>query len=509
MRARPSDRVSKIATICIPTADRIPAFERAARSYLENTRTFGRSPELVVADDSAEASVRAQYRQLLAQLAGEFAVPVYYAGAEEKEAYIGALARESSVPRALIEFALLDPLRIGYHPGANRNALLLHTAGRPFFCADDDTICRPVSTGESGRRLRLWDGPDATTVHPYPNFESLEADLDFREIDLLGAHERVLGSDIGSLLHGYPEVAAEIRHPGIMRALHENVPQVTVSWCGIAGDCGYRIPAFLFNLPKAEMERFTRDEETYRKTLASRQIHRFCDRLTIGFGGYCQSTALAFDNRQPLPPFFPVLRGEDMVFGQVLNFMRPHSAIAYQPVSLLHVPQVARESSREILAEIARHRSQTGLVVTVLQIAVGLEGRTETPNVAPVLRRARQIVQSDWFELLARNIHRMETAQMGQSNLLQLLAAPSALPAWRTDLGAMVRLLDSPEITADYIHPGELSRSFAPPERMRVLRLAITGYFELVEVWPALVTAAQRLRDKRQITLAQVIAPAQ
>lgn len=81
----------------------------------------------------------------------------------------------------------------------------------------------------------------------------------------------------------------------------------------------------------------TANESAYRRMLASRQIHRSCDRLTITPAGYCQSTALAFDNRRPLPPFLPVFRGEDLIFGHMLKLFQPNLAIAYQSTCVLHV----------------------------------------------------------------------------------------------------------------------------------------------------------------------------
>ncbi len=166
-RARPGDRVGKIELICIPTANRATVFERAARSYLGNARQYGHRPELVVADDSSDPAVQAEYRVILAGLAGEFDVPVSYAGPEEKRAYAVHLARASGVPLAVTEFALLNPFRIGYRPGANRNALLLHAAGRACFSADDDTVCRPVPGPAKPWSLRLTDVPDPTTIRPY------------------------------------------------------------------------------------------------------------------------------------------------------------------------------------------------------------------------------------------------------------------------------------------------------------------------------------------------------
>jgi hypothetical protein len=504
-RARPGDRVGQIDLIGIPTANRVPTFARAARSYLANARDFGRKPELTVADDSADPTVGAEYRRLLASLAREFDVPVSYAGPAEKQAYAGLLAREADVAPALVEFALGNPFHIGYRPGANRNALLLHSAGRAVFNADDDTICRPAPGTAKPWSLRLTDLPDPTTVRPYESLEQLEQDVAFTPTDVLGEHARVLGSDIGSLLPDKPDVSVAIRQPGVMQAVHENRLRVAVSWNGIAGDCGHRLPLFLLHLPEPAMRHFTRDESAYRRMLASRQIHRACDRLTITPGGYCQSTALALDNRRPLPPFLPVLRGEDVVFGHLLPHFQPSAAIAFQTTSLLHVPAHRRTETEPLADGIARHRSQSSLLLTLLHLA-GSRTTGQPPRFEELAGRARQILEGEYFELLAANAQRQESEQLIRTGLAQLLARPDAPDYWRRDVESVNRALHATAPGGTYLYPAELSDSCAPAERAGILRNILASYFALLAAWPALWAAAKTLRDRDGITPAQPVA---
>jgi hypothetical protein len=504
-RARPGDRVQRIDTICIPTANRVSTFARAAHGYLANAREFGRRPGLVVADDSPDPAVRRQYRQVIAGLAREFSVPVHYAGADEKAAFIVHLARESSVSPHLVEFALRDPLGIGYHPGANRNALLLHTAGRPFFCADDDTLCRPSAPPPTPRSLRLSDSADPTRIRPFESLESLEQQLDFIPTDILGEHAQVLGSDLGSLLTVRPDVTVDIQHPGVIRAIQDNRLRIAVSWNGIAGDCGYRIPTHLFRLPEATMRNFNPDETAYRRMLASRQIHRGCEQLTITPGGYCQSTALAFDNRQLLPPFLPVFRGEDMVFGHVLRLMQPGSAIAYLPTSLLHVPASPRSNTFPGLDGISEHRSATGLILDLLQMSAEACRFPGPPDVRALADHARQIIESELYGVIVENHLRGETGQMIRSHLAQWFAYPAAPDFWRDDLERGIRLLHDSDTTSrrEYLYPAELNQSQAPEDRARILRLVLANYVDLLVAWPELRAAAIRLRENQGVSLAQ------
>ena len=321
---------------------------------------------------------------------------------------------------------------------------------------------------------------------------------------MLGEHGQVLGSEVGSLLTDKPDVAVAIRHPSIVQAIQENRLRVTVGWNGLAGDCGHRVPLFLFTLPAPAMQEFTREEAAYRRMLTGRQVHRTCDRLTLTPGGYCQSTALALDTRRSLPPFLPVFRGEDVAFGQLLRFFQPDAAIAYQPTSLLHVPAASRANPGGGLDGMAGHRSQSGLLVALLQLAA--PSPAEAPaDPGTLARRAQEILRGDFFELLAANQLRQEGEQMLRSCLAQLLAHPGAPGYWRRDLEAVIRSLHAAAQCPDFIYPAELSECRPAVERAGTLRDVLTAYFELIAAWPALWSAAVKLRERDGVTPARPI----
>ena len=52
------------------------------------------------------------------------------------------------------------------------------------------------------------------------------------------------------------------------------------------------------------------------------------------------------DNRLALPPFLPVLRNGDGLFGQMLKSCRPSGLTAYLPLAIAHLPDEERSSGR-------------------------------------------------------------------------------------------------------------------------------------------------------------------
>jgi hypothetical protein len=77
---------------------------------------------------------------------------------EEKRRFSHRLVREGGLPKELVQLALFDVHRMGFTAGANRNALLLGTAGELMLCADDDTVCHLVEPPGGDERLVLTRG---------------------------------------------------------------------------------------------------------------------------------------------------------------------------------------------------------------------------------------------------------------------------------------------------------------------------------------------------------------
>jgi acyl carrier protein len=140
--ADPTVRVPLVAAIGFPSSGRAEALEQAVRGYGANLLEHGRSIDIVVASDPADAVQDQAYRAMLARVARDTGLPVRYAGPAEKRAYVDRLVRETGVDGGLLGWAIGDDGRSGNAYGANRNALLLDGAGSLFLSFDDDTAAR-------------------------------------------------------------------------------------------------------------------------------------------------------------------------------------------------------------------------------------------------------------------------------------------------------------------------------------------------------------------------------
>ena len=89
-------------------------------------------------------------------------------------------------------------------------------------------------------------------------------------------------------------------------------------------------------------ERLVSSPASYRSALTSREIIRAVPHLTISAGALCSLMFLGLDTRQPLPPFFPVLRSADSIFGATVRRCLRSGYLGYLPWVLLHAPPERR-----------------------------------------------------------------------------------------------------------------------------------------------------------------------
>lgn len=216
-------------------------------------------------------------------------------GAVQARIVIDALA-EAVGERDLLEYALQGP-----SIGAARNVIQLLNVGRWYATADDDTVAR---LGGSSRHapLHLSLEHDPTEVVEYASrgkarevvhrSEPLDDDgeVDFGGVDVLAPLEALLAAG------------------------------AWVSQVGQVGDCAMGRPSFL--------------------ALGSREIFRHVRDWTLCRGAHFMAVLSAYDGTRDLPPFYPVGRGEDAVFGQLLAARG--ALIGHAPYAVLHDPDEPR-----------------------------------------------------------------------------------------------------------------------------------------------------------------------
>jgi len=339
----PVDR-SKVFVI---TCDRPQAVQRLLESMLKNGR-LARHKQLYLIDDSRDLSHAVLNREAVEQFNLVSPTNMRYVGVEEQKQLVNAIVAGMPEQREAIGF-LLDREQWGTLKtyGRARTLCLLLSVGDRCVVMDDDVLCVALHSQESGRAPAFSNGMSEAEF--YTDIEHWQPKWQQLEFDPLSGHSRCLGLRLGDALRelGLPELQPvhlqDVRAAPFL-AVDSDTP-VLVTQAGTIGDPGTANNAWLSNMTVNSIQRMVAAPGGLMNALATRQCW-------LGHPGpiiskrAVMSQVTGLDNRHTLPPYFPALRGEDQLFGAMLDFLIPDSAVLEYDWAVPHLPLEDRHGNR-------------------------------------------------------------------------------------------------------------------------------------------------------------------
>jgi hypothetical protein len=486
----PRGRIATVNVVTNVTGERASRLLACVDSLARNLAHHDRAIPIAVFDDS-RAPAATSAGPILRERAARSGLNVRYTGIEQKERYACALAAAASAPLDVVRFAMLGDRRLGCTVGANRNSVLLDNVGRQFLSVDDDVLAA---------RAQRVSGHDevVTTSLAMPEFW-FDAPVRLGEngvVDVVGEHERVLGESAWMhLLAAQPELNCRDMSERLRRVLIDANGCVKASFNGSVGDGAIPNPASLWLLGGASRDRLLRTPDTYQQAIGSRALMRAYGRVTFTDGvGSCFGLAQAVDVTGFVPPFFPVLTGEDFLFAHLTQQFDRRAFFAHVPFVMEHKADAGRAYGRE-LAVAAGAETHTASLLTAL--ASYLESALPPSEPADHCRRLGRQFQdlarlpADDFGACVDDIIR--SAKRGYAErVYSVLQTHGAGPlCWSRDLARQL------EVVEDIVRaPGLLLPTDIPLEPVdRTLQELVKAYGELLEWWPALLQAAGSLAE--------------
>jgi hypothetical protein len=208
------------------------------------------------------------------------------------------------------------------------------------------------------------------------------------------------------------------------------------------------------------------------------------------------TTVTAYDHRDLLPPFLPLGRGQDTLFGALLDMIAPTHYVAYLPYTVAHRPELPRLGALQ-----ARHL-RVHLFHAVLFCVGSLARMAMPPDRAAALqtigRHLRDVGSKMPVAELADFIRQRarERTLEDLADCAELLRHFGFRPAyWARDLEAYMSLRREAMTVEDFAVPSDL----ACPDWSRTEVLAhtqeiIRQYGELLLAWPDMTEAAKQLK---------------
>lgn len=484
-----------IGIVAVPTRNRPQTLRTLLQGLVLNLEAFGRTIELLIVDDSDIPEMQRENLRVLEACTSSPNVSTRYANGEDRREFACALARESGVELELALFALTNIYHFPVAPGAARNAILFASAGECVLYLDDDVQCRWVTVPDSTDGFEF--NPNAFNGHFFADSADVEL-CHFVHEDLLALHEHLLNVSRSTLEH--TTTTANVvdfsgLSPGLLQHMGSGNSSIVASFFGLLGDAAIDDPLQYFLQGPETLAALTSSEEFYRNALSNRMILRGARGFLITKELECMSYCMALNHQELLPPFLPVQRAEEMVFGSLLMKCVPGVLFGVVPRAILHKPQPARGFAPEAAFDRAG-KFTAGELINLLIATTSVHGVSRGDrllSVAGQLKTVARLDDRDLMKLLRKRIEPALVFQIQQLELAlqKLLCVPDFLA------NDILRLRDccmSALNDRDFTVPYDFETLWPAHECRARFRQLIWRFACLLEKWPALLDAANSLR---------------
>jgi len=504
-----------ISAVGIVTKDRPRMLERCLKSLTASLALDTSSrPRIVIVDGSNDERAIQSNRELAARAAKQAEFDIRYCGLEEKKRFADALSHRAGVDPDLVRFALFGVDRIDNTTGANRNALLLETAGQMFLSLDDDVVCDMLlAERRNANGIELDERGEYHDIRFFASRPSCLGEAERSDAGLLAVHERLLGTDVGScvLRSGERHRSGPPRFPAcFIGDLRAGRGRVGITLNGTAGDSGMLSP-FWMSLGGKTLRRISDSELEYSNSLNSREVWRSAAAPTITADPWLMTTAFGCDNRSLMPPFFPVLRNQDGLFGILSKIYQPDLYFGHLPEMILHDPEDERaQGAEDFLHRASGFGMWNMMLAAVVSYSPALEmgdklGGYAEPgesnaagsdrltalgrHLAMVgrlpMREFEELIRTQNWALQSHQVSRLEAEVKSMGNV------PGHI---LDDYLKYVDKLQEGILDRERIVPKDLLKHYSREQVMEAGRELVMRYGRLIEAWPAIVEAARSLR---------------
>lgn len=336
------------AVVVIITWERPEALQRLLDSILKNADP-GNFQALHVVDVSRSPENISKNQELVADFTARAKFPASYFGQQQQQRMLNEIIRKIPQHERAVRFLADQSQWTDYWTtGLARNWSLLLSVGKRVVVFDDDSICELYEPESHDDGIAV-----GTQLREADFFEDNTHWAGFRlrdDRDPIGGHLEFLGLPISAALQnleGNQLVPASFAGESIndMARWHEASP-ILVTQCGTLGH-----PGTVGNTGLAYLRGRSRE-----RMLGSDQKVASAIRNSSAWAGYpkphftptsIMSQITGLDNRHELPPYFPILRGQDRLFGYMLNHLIPDAVVMDCPWAAPHLPMLDRSKSSE------------------------------------------------------------------------------------------------------------------------------------------------------------------
>lgn len=480
--------------VFVITCDRPAAVERLLESMLRGAE-IGRHESLYLIDDSRDASNADANRELVSNFNLSSPRNMQYVGATERAALISGLHEHVPGAASSIDFLLDHKHWEGQKTfGLSRTLCLLLSTGYRAIMLDDDVLCSAIDGPFLREGVRFYDG--MCEAEFYPSEEAWKTRGVKRDEDPLRGHLHCLGLKLGDALarlglQDVTEQDLEGSQQEILQRVTSN-STVLVTQNGTFGDPGTQDTAWCFGLTGDSLNRLLQDPATLEPKIATRQYWMGWSQPTFS-GQANMSQVTGLDNTALLPPYFPAFRGEDQLFGAMVDYIYPDSMVLNYPWAVPHVPFEERHGHVNVTPEVAGIALIENYIVSQRPDDRSM---TSADRTAHLINLLRSIAQKSDEELSSEFRCALAIDQANAVHQLtdQLRKAPKDHAPWRELLDARRRrYFKAIGRNGVPVRFGGVAENTPEAALWAALRSNLRAFADALEAWPALREAATRI----------------
>jgi len=317
-----------------------------------------------------------------------------------------------------------------------------------------------------------------------------------RSANVLGLHETLLGKHVASCARDCKRQNGSLNlsqiSPSFATSLMTRGGKVAATMLGTVGDSGIGSPNWYFLKGESRERLFAMAERIPELTL-SNEVKRCVIDHVISDCPLFMACACAFDGRETLPPFFPVMRNSDGVFANTLRACNRNCYIGHIPWTMPHDPP-----PRCVVPSKPGQRLSDLIISLVKPTTHNFGSDDVSSGLRMIGKRLQHVgeIQRSGFEAWLKNRHSEYAASMIRACEFALAESPSGPPFWqnavKTYAASLRNILESP---IEFV-PSDLSQGNPGKELTGLTQKLILNFGELLQAWPEIERAAKGLRQQ-------------
>lgn len=338
--------LAALPIVVIITCDRPKALKRLLESLLA-VCDLSQVKRVFVVDDSRDPGNASLNRTNTLECNKQSVTEIIYFGASAARDLEQNLIRRLPQHENEIRFLIgREQWKNHYSAGVARNYSLLLSIGSPVVVFDDDALCRAHDSPFSETGLEF------STHRRQAHFFKLQDQAEFpqpcADPDPVRRHMRCLGLSVPGALN---VLGSKTLDQNALRSADASFVQridqhskILVTECGTLGDPGTASDRWVATVPSKSLRRLLEDPARIESALGRRNCWLGMERPTFTPKAN-MSQVTGIDNRDLLPPYVPIERGQDKIFGNTLHYLFPNSVCLNYAWAIPHLPIPPRQPS--------------------------------------------------------------------------------------------------------------------------------------------------------------------